>query len=112
MEVNMNKFFPINISGQIITIEKAIATFLDIIAFVNEHFNAAIKRYKVALFVYKSILNSFKGIQDRKPSKEDFKLAVDVLEEILNYNELDEQRKFQNMRNCEICKEIIEKCYR
>ncbi len=108
----MNKFFPINISGQIITMEKAITTFSDIIAFVNEHFNATIKRYKVAIFVYKSILNSFKGIQDRKPSKEDYKLAVDVLEEILNYNEPDEQRKFQNKRNCEICKEIIEKCYR
>lgn len=108
----MNKFFPINISGQIITIEKAIATFSDIIVFVNEHFNAAIKRYKVALFVYKSILNSFKGIQDRKPSKEDYKLAVDVLEKILNYNEPDEQKKFQNKRNCEICKEIIEQYYK
>ncbi len=108
----MNKIFPINISGQIITIEKAIVTFTDIIAFVNEHFNSTIKRYKVALFVYKSILNSFKGIQDRKPSKEDYKLAVDVLEEIMNFNEPNEQKKLQNKQNCELCKNIIEKHYK
>jgi len=108
----MNKFFPINISEQIITMEKAIVTFMNIIAFVNEHFNFTIKRYKVALFVYKSILNLFKGIQDRKPGKEDYKLAIDVLEEILNYNEPDEQKKLQNKRNCELCKEIIEKYYK
>ena len=49
--------------------EKAVVTFINIIAFVNEHFNITIKRYKVALFVYKSILNSFKGIQDRNLAK-------------------------------------------
>ncbi len=108
----MNKFFPINILGQIITMEKAIITFMDIIVFVNEHFNITIKRYKVALFVYKSILNSFKEIQDRKPSKEEYKLAIDVLEEILNYNEPDEQKKLQNKQNGELCKEIIEKYYK
>lgn len=108
----MNKNFPINISGQIITMKKALETVMDIISFVNEHFNCTIKRYKAALFVYKYILNSLKGIQDRKPSKEDCKLAFDVLEEILNYNEPNEQKKLKNKQNCELCKEIIERYYK
>ncbi len=37
---------------------------------------------------------------------------IDVLEEILNYNEPDEQKKVQNKRNCEIRKEIIEQYYK
>lgn len=108
----MNKIFPINISGRIITKEKATAAFVDIVAFVNEHFNTTIKRYKVALFVYSSILNSFMGIQDRKPCKEDYKLATDVLEEILNYNETNEQKKLQNKWNCECAKILLEKYHK
>lgn len=108
----MNIYSTFNCSGQVVTINNAIENFVYIISFIQEHFDCRLKRYKIALKIFESLLKSLRGIQDRKPSKEDCKLVFDVLEEILNYNLLDEEIKTKNKIACKTCKSIIDKYYR
>lgn len=106
----MNNSFPIRYNDQVITLDMAIEIVNHIICFIEEHFNCNLSIYRTALFVFRALCKSTRGINDHRPSKEDCKKAIDVLEQIINYK-ADEKTQKLNRTNCAIAKIIIEKFY-
>ena len=80
---------------------------IDYILGVLAHKNPLIDRYKKAKAVFSAIKLILENKQPAKVTKEDAKIAIDVLEEILNMTAKSEAEKEHNARCASLCKLLV-----
>ena len=81
---------------------------VDYILEVLAHKNPLIDRYKKAKAVFSAIKLILENKQPARVTKEDAKVAVDVLEEILNMAAKSEAEKEHNARCALLCKLLVD----
>lgn len=70
--------------------------------------NPSVESYKTAKFVLYAIKKRLENKKSSQPSKEEMKIAVEVLEEIANLGAKSEREKEQNAKCAFLCKMIID----
>lgn len=111
--LNHKKFFSHTViassnDGSIKITVGLVKDFLDYVLSIKAIKNPVLDRYKKAKKVFDTFVSLLDNKQFSKPSKDCFKAAADVIEEIENMKAITDEQKEFNARMCLVVKLLIE----
>ena len=84
---------------------------MDYILSILSHKDPMINAYMRARTVIRAVRMVLANRRAARPSKEDIKITIDVLKEIMDQKAISEGEKENNAKNAYICKVLIEQIY-